>query len=169
MNWRPFPAFISSPLISELLLRFFTWHGVVASVGIGSLMAGTAFVFWGKGGEFAGEQPNLKSARLLLSEPSFWIMGTLFCLGVSSTIGVYTMIPLYLVVDHGLDRGFCQLSVLSVKASDRGDHFFCRLGAGPIRIEEDPGLGFHFRVHGDHPDGHLPVQSGDGYHVRASR
>ena len=102
----PVLAFISSPLASELLLRFFSWRGVVSIVGIGSLLAGMAFVFFGRGGEFPGEQPNLKSAKLLFSEPSFWIMAVLFCLAVSSTIGIYTMIPLYLVVDHGMDRSF---------------------------------------------------------------
>jgi len=102
----PVLAFISSPLASELLLRTYSWRGVVAIVGIGSLLSGITFIFFGRGGDFPGEQPNLKSARLLFSEPSFWIMAVLFCLGVSSTIGIYTMIPLYLVVDHGLNRSF---------------------------------------------------------------
>ena len=102
----PVLAFISSPLASELLLRYFSWRGVVSIVGIGSLMAGMTFVLFGRGGEYPGEQPNLKSAKLLFSEPSFWIMAALFCLAVSSTIGIYFMIPLYLVVDHGLDQSF---------------------------------------------------------------
>ena len=102
----PVLAFIASPLASELLLRTFSWRGVISIVGIGSLIAGAVFIFFGRGGDFKGEQPNLKSVRLLYSEPSFWIMAVLFCLGVTSTIGIYTMIPLYLVVDHGLDRSF---------------------------------------------------------------
>ena len=102
----PVLAFISSPLASELLLGFFSWRGVIAFVGVGSLIAGFAFVLFGRGGEYPGDQPNLKSAKLLFSEPSFWIMAVLFCLAVSSTIGIYFMIPLYLVVDHGLERSF---------------------------------------------------------------
>jgi NNP family nitrate/nitrite transporter-like MFS transporter len=34
---------------------------------------------------------------------SFWVMVLLFSLGVMSTLGVYTMLPLYLVTEHGMD------------------------------------------------------------------
>ena len=35
--------------------------------------------------------------------PAFWIMLMLFGLGVSSTVGIYAMLPLYLVSERGLD------------------------------------------------------------------
>jgi NNP family nitrate/nitrite transporter-like MFS transporter len=33
-------------------------------------------------------------------------MAILFSLGISSTLGIYTMLPLYLVTDHGMDRNW---------------------------------------------------------------
>ena len=33
-------------------------------------------------------------------------MVILFSLGISSTLGIYTMLPLYLVTDHGMDRNW---------------------------------------------------------------
>jgi NNP family nitrate/nitrite transporter-like MFS transporter len=35
--------------------------------------------------------------------PQFWLMIVLFSLAISSTMGVYAMLPLLLVADHGMD------------------------------------------------------------------
>jgi NNP family nitrate/nitrite transporter-like MFS transporter len=74
------------------------------ALGIGSLMAGAAFYLFGKGGEFSGQSPNFGSLKDLFAEPAFWIMTVLFCLAVCGTMGIYTMLPLYLVADQGFDR-----------------------------------------------------------------
>jgi NNP family nitrate/nitrite transporter-like MFS transporter len=65
---------------------------------------GISFVSFGRGGEFTGEQPNFASISHLFMKPSFYVMVILFSLGISSTIGVYSMLPLYLVADHGILR-----------------------------------------------------------------
>ena len=97
-------AFVIAPLVAEGLMIWFQWRGVMAAIGIASILAGICFISFGRGGEFTGEKPNFDSIRLLLIKPSFWVMVVLFSLGVSSTIGVYSMLPLYLVADHGILR-----------------------------------------------------------------
>ncbi len=44
----------------------------------------------------------LKSFLPLVATPSFWMMIILFSLGVIGTLGVYSMLPLYLVNEHGM-------------------------------------------------------------------
>ena len=43
-----------------------------------------------------------KSFLPLMTNPSFWIMIALFSVGVAGTLGVYSMLPLYLVKEHGM-------------------------------------------------------------------
>ncbi len=97
-------AFVMAPLLAEALLEFFSWRGVLMGSGIGSVVSGGIFILFGKGGDFQGEAPNLSTLRIILKEPSFWIMMGLFSLGIGASFGVYTMLPLYLVAEKGMDR-----------------------------------------------------------------
>jgi len=97
-------GFIIAPLLAEALLGLFSWRGVLFLVGIGSMTAGMIFVFWGRGGTFPSEAPALKTLRSILVKPSFWIMIVLFSLGIGASFGVYSMIPLYLVSEKGMER-----------------------------------------------------------------
>ena len=100
----PTLAFTLSPLIAEALLGWFTWRGALMLLGTVSIATGTAFAFFGKGGEFSGDAPNVKVIREVLGKSSFWIMVILFTLGFGATLGVYYMLPLYLVSEKGMDR-----------------------------------------------------------------
>jgi NNP family nitrate/nitrite transporter-like MFS transporter len=97
-------GFVTAPLIAEAMLLRFSWRGVLWLLGVTAFLLG--FIFWryGRGGRFSGEPPSPDAIRTLMSESSFWIMVLLFSLGVSSTLGIFTMLPLYLVTEHGLER-----------------------------------------------------------------
>jgi NNP family nitrate/nitrite transporter-like MFS transporter len=41
-----------------------------------------------------------------MKEPSFWIIMVLFGLGIGTSFGIYSMLPLYLVIERGLGRGW---------------------------------------------------------------
>ena len=97
-------AFIIAPLLAEALLGVFSWRGVLMWSGAGSVVSGVIFIIFGKGGGFPGEAPNVSTLRIILKEPSFWIMMGLFSLGIGASFGVYTMLPLYLVAEKGMDR-----------------------------------------------------------------
>jgi predicted MFS family arabinose efflux permease len=99
-------GFVMAPLLAEALLGFLSWRGVLFLVGVGSIVAGAVFIFWGKGGAFSGEAPDSKTLRTILLERSFWIMITLFSLGMGASIGVYSMLPLYLVSEKGMERAW---------------------------------------------------------------
>ncbi len=99
-------AFVMAPLAAEALLGILSWRGVVALVGITAIFAGVLFAFFGKGGAFFGEALSTKILQGILVERSFWIMVALFALGVGSSLGIYSMIPLFLVSERGMERSW---------------------------------------------------------------
>ena len=99
-------GFVAAPLISEALLHWFSWRGVLGFLGVSSALCGLAFWRFGRGGKFRGQVPNLSSYRNLFGQSSFWIMAILFGLGMGGSFGIYTMLPLYLTAEQGMDRPF---------------------------------------------------------------
>jgi len=97
-------GFVLAPLISEALLKWFSWRGILAVMGVASIAAGVAFARFGKGGRFPGAAPSIASFQDILAKPAFWIMTILFSLGITGSLGIYAMLPLYLVAERGLDQ-----------------------------------------------------------------
>jgi NNP family nitrate/nitrite transporter-like MFS transporter len=97
-------SFVAAPLVSEAVMLWFSWQAVFLLLGIAALVFAGVFERFGRGGEFCGEVPSYGSFRIILSKPAFWIMVILFSLGISGTLGIYTMLPLYLVTTHGIER-----------------------------------------------------------------
>ena len=96
-------SFVAAPLICEALLVWFSWRMVFLLMGIVTLIMSPIFVRYSHGGEFKGEAPSLVSFRQLFGNSSVWVIVLLFSLGVIATLGIYTMLPLYLVTEHGMD------------------------------------------------------------------
>jgi NNP family nitrate/nitrite transporter-like MFS transporter len=99
-------SFVLAPLVAEVVLYWASWRTVFMVLGLAAFMLVAVFAKFGRGGDFSGDSFNYASLRLILSTPAFWIMVILFSLGISSTLGIYTMLPLYLVTDHGMDRNW---------------------------------------------------------------
>lgn len=97
-------GFVAAPLISEAVLVWFSWRAVFLLIGCVALIMSPVFFRFGRGGEFMGEAPSFASFRKLYATLSFWVMVLLFSLGIIATMGIYTMLPLYLVTDYGIDR-----------------------------------------------------------------
>lgn len=96
-------AFLVAPLFCEMLLAYLSWHSILALTGLVSLLLGAAFGYFGRSGDFPGEAPAFRPLRALFREPVFWIMLVLFSLGISSTVGIYSMLPLFLVSERGME------------------------------------------------------------------
>jgi len=100
----PSLGYLGAPLIVEALLILCPWQAIIVLIGGASLILGFLFLRFGAAGDFTGEAPTLGNIRLLTGRPSFWIMAILFCLAISASIGIYSMLPLYLVAERGFDR-----------------------------------------------------------------
>jgi len=99
-------SFFLAPLIAEIFLYWFTWRTLFRVFGLAAIVLALIFHRFGRGGKFHGEPFQYTSIRQILANPAFWIMVVLFSLGISSTLGIFTMLPLYLVTDHGMDRNW---------------------------------------------------------------
>jgi NNP family nitrate/nitrite transporter-like MFS transporter len=104
-------SFVAAPLVAEAVMMLFSWRIVFVFLGVAGLLLGGVFARFGRGGEFHGQAPSLSSFRAMLSRPVFWVLVILFSLGISSTLGLYTMLPLYLVTEHGLERNWANTLV----------------------------------------------------------
>ena len=99
-------TFIMAPLVCEAMLLFMSWRGILAVLGLAALLSGAAFAVFGTGGRFPGQAPSFAAFRTLFRERAFWIMVVLFSVGISGSLGVYSMLPLYLVSERGIDRNW---------------------------------------------------------------
>lgn len=97
-------SFIAAPLISEAVLVWFSWREVFLLMGALAILMSPIFVRYSRGGDFKGQAPGFSALGQLFGNLSFWVMVLMFSLGVISTLGLYTMLPLYLVTEHGIDR-----------------------------------------------------------------
>jgi len=113
-------AFVAAPLLAEALMIWFSWRGVMALLGGAALFIAGAFACFGRGGASPGEAPSPETLRVLLTTPSFWIMMALFTLGIGASLGVYTMLPLYLVAERGMERGLANTLVALSRVAGLG-------------------------------------------------
>jgi NNP family nitrate/nitrite transporter-like MFS transporter len=97
-------SLVTAPLLVEVLLRFMPWRGIIVTLGITSILIGVVFWVWGQGGGQGGEVPNLGAFRNFSRDPSFWTLASVFVLCVGASLGVYAMLPLFLVNEVGMDR-----------------------------------------------------------------
>jgi NNP family nitrate/nitrite transporter-like MFS transporter len=98
-------GFILAPLIVALLLPILTWRSCLFLISLFGLLVGALFLILGRGGYFSGEPPVLSNASQILSLPSFWVVTVLLALGAGASVGLYSIIPTYLVFERGLDQG----------------------------------------------------------------
>jgi len=99
-------AFFTGPFVAEFYLHHFSWRAALASLGAASLLIALAYHQFGRGGGFAGESPASSAFGALVRTPAFWIMVILFGLGVSSTVGIYAMLPLYLISERHIEMSW---------------------------------------------------------------
>ncbi len=96
-------SLVLCPLIANLMLDRFSWQVILAILGVVTLVVGLAFRRFGRCGEFPGDAPRPAVVKIVISMRSYWIMVVLFALAMGCSIGLYTMLPLFLVNERGLD------------------------------------------------------------------
>ena len=130
-------SFILTPLLVEILLRWLFWRHILLLIGLGSVIVGIVFARFGKGGDFLGETPNLSAIKTIIKTPNFWILIFLFSLAITSTLGIYNMLPLYLVAEHGVSQEWANTLVGISRISTLGMAFLAGLATdrlGPKTI-----------------------------------
>ena len=99
-------SFVSAPLVAALLLSWFSWRYVLVIWAAIALVSALAYSWSGKGGEFPGKLPSPGNVKIILGNPSFWIMVALFAMAMGGNAGIYAMLPLFFVNERGMDLTF---------------------------------------------------------------
>lgn len=110
-------SYTAAPLLAEALLRNTSWRGAMVFLGVLSLSASVGFALLGKGGRSRGQPPRWRDARALTRRPPFWILLLVFAIGLGGSMGVYAMLPLYLLSGLGFTRGEANVLVAVSRAS----------------------------------------------------
>jgi NNP family nitrate/nitrite transporter-like MFS transporter len=128
----PILSFLTAPLLVEFFLSWFSWRTILILLGSAAILVGITFGRFGRGGNFCGEAPNLGSLKTLFAVPGVWYLLILFGLGISGTVGIYSMLPLYLVVEKGLGRSWANMLIATSRLSGLGTVFFAGWAADKL-------------------------------------
>ncbi len=99
----PNGGFVTAPLIAEALFGMVGWRGVFGVLGCAAILLAACSGSIKTAGNFSGEPPRGRSVIALLRTSPIWVMGCLFATGgIGPGLGLYGMLPLYLVSGVGL-------------------------------------------------------------------
>ncbi|MCK5251055.1 MAG: MFS transporter [Spirochaetaceae bacterium] len=99
-------ALILTPVIAAALAPSIGWRGVTLVVGISCVVFALIFAAFGRAGSERGQPPSFRNLAELVRNRSFWIISALMMVAATAAIGVYAVLPTYLVVEHGLPERF---------------------------------------------------------------
>ncbi len=104
-------AFLTAPLYIALLLPLLSWQQIIQlPIGFILLAAGLYTIF-GSNIQEKTAPPDLSLCRNLFGRREFWLMVLLFSMGITGTLGVYSILPTYLVSAHGFSEQEANLLV----------------------------------------------------------
>lgn len=105
----PNSSFVVAPLVVAALGSIGGWRLVPAASGALAILCAVLFARTAVGGRFHGQRPRLDNVGALVRKPELWILTAYFALAASSTLGVYSILPTYLVRVHGLEQQLVNL------------------------------------------------------------
>ncbi|RJX29877.1 MAG: MFS transporter [Desulfarculus sp.] len=96
----PALTFVAVPLLATALLAWFSWRGSLIVFAAANLALALAFARWGRGGRFKGEPLNLTLLRREALSLPLWRLTGVFTMILGGSVGVYSLLPLFLVSEH---------------------------------------------------------------------
>ena len=98
----PNVGFFIAPFLGEIMLSQLTWRAGIQWLGFSMILMGILYLLRAEGCPERGRKPDYGTIRGFFILPQFWILVILFALAICSTLGVYAMLPLFLVSSHGM-------------------------------------------------------------------
>ncbi len=102
----PSTSFVVAPLVVTVLSTLGGWRLVPLVSGLSAIVAAFVFTRGGSGGRFYGNRPRLGNVSGLLGQRKFWTIAVFFSLAASSTLGIYAILPTFLVGIRGYDANY---------------------------------------------------------------
>ena len=110
-------AFILTPLAAAVFLPIMSWRLLFL---IGSGFVGLVAVInarYGQAGHFRGTPPDYHNLRIIFRNRAFWVVTCWIGLLSAATIGIFAILPSFLVLDRGMDREFINAMVGASRVS----------------------------------------------------
>ncbi len=96
-------AFVVVPLLCAAGLLFMSWRMELAVCGVVLICTSVLFFLYGNSSRGKGTAPSFAVLKQILRLPTFWLVTAMFSMAICSTLGIYAMLPLYLVSGLGMD------------------------------------------------------------------
>ena len=97
-------AFIAAPLVAEAFMATAGYPALFRLLGAACLLLAAAYALRGPRTVRPGMPPVLRNVKDIVTRPAFWIMALLFVLAVGVEVGVYNLVPAFLVQEKGVGR-----------------------------------------------------------------
>jgi len=94
----------ATPLIALFLLKFFLWRGMFAAVGLIFLAAAVALHFLFE--EFTVGKISRAAFGSFITRRPLWILSGVWIFAASTSLGIYSVIPLYLTKELHMEMGY---------------------------------------------------------------
>jgi MFS transporter, NNP family, nitrate/nitrite transporter len=95
-------GFIVAPLLLQAVSGFFTWRQCLVGVACALIFTGTVYRISGFPLRSKGVRPDYNLLHRLFIDIHFWQLVFFFSFAICSTLGLYAMLPLFLVSTHGM-------------------------------------------------------------------
>lgn len=96
-------AFFAAPLAALFFYNRLGWRGILLIVVCINLAVVLLYTRRGYGGDSCGQTPRLSRLKAVVKLPEVWFMFMLFTVAQSTLQGLFTILPMYLVIGRGFD------------------------------------------------------------------
>lgn len=99
----PILGMIIGPFLVEASFNVMSWRLLLCVISTSSVLLGLLFCLLGRTGSFAGKPPTVGHVKAVTGYPGFWVMVVIIGAGIGAAVGVYSMLPLFLIHEKGLN------------------------------------------------------------------
>lgn len=96
-------SFVLTPLLCSAILALIDWRAGLVGLSLVLISMGILFLFYGYNRQGKGTALRISVLIQILKLPVFWLITLMFSMAICSTLGIYAMLPLYLVADLKMD------------------------------------------------------------------
>ena len=86
-------------------------------MGLLAISSGLILARFGQGGTFRGRTPDPDTIKQVMLNPSLWIIIVFVGLAVGANMGIYNIMPLYLIHEHGMERSSANMMLSLCRVS----------------------------------------------------
>jgi MFS transporter, NNP family, nitrate/nitrite transporter len=97
-------VFVLAPFFVELMLRVSDWRGTLLVTSGAAIFTALVYGVFSEGGRFRGAPPHFSNIRLVIGDPAFWMAAVFMIWAMVGHMGIYSMLPTYLVSEVGIAR-----------------------------------------------------------------